>query len=161
VRFLLLALLLCSCSSGTQEIADSASAISSQAQSITDKARELTVLAGQIDENLAAAQGYLAGEQQDPGKAVERIEASRLVVSDVTGKADEIMVLSSEIHAETTDIVGSLPSVKDTTPWWASLISLVVGLGLMALAAFMLVHTGIGASLGALLRSLIPKRRSK
>jgi hypothetical protein len=161
VRFLLLAFLLCSCASGTQEIADSASAIGSQAQSITDKARELTVLAGQIDENLAAAHGYLAGEQQDPGKAVERIEASRLVVSDVTGKADEIMVLSSEIHAETTDIVGSLPSVKDTTPWWVSLVSLMVTLGLMALAAFILVHTGIGASLGALLRSLIPKRRSK
>jgi len=161
MRWIVLALLLTACKSGTQEIADSASAICVKVQSANRSAEKVSFAAIRQSETVSLAQLDLMSSPPDIESARGRLDEIGVDAEVIRTEADQIMVLTNEIDTETKDIVGSLPSVKDVTPWWSGFLTYLALAAILIAAGFILMQTGIGHAMGALLTRLIPKRRSK
>lgn len=161
MRWIVLALLLTACKSGTQEIADSASVITDKVQAANRSAEKASFAAIRQSEEVSLVQLDLMASPPDIESARGRLDSIGSDAEVIRTEAEQIMALTNEISVETQDIVGSLPSVKDVTPWWSGFLTYLVLAAILIAAGFILMHTGIGHAMGALLTRLIPKRRSK
>lgn len=161
MRWIVLALLLTACKSGTQEIADSASAIGDKVQAANRSAEKVSFAAIRQSEEVSLVQLDLMASPPDIESARGRLDSIGSDAEVIRTEAEQIMLLTNEISVETQDIVGSLPSVKDVTPWWSGFLTYLAVAAILIAAGFILMNTGIGHAMGALLTRLIPKRRSK
>ena len=150
---------LCSCRSGTQEIASSVSAIQKNAQETIVKTKDISVLS--LKSKQRFDQIVLECEKATPSTA----EISKAATD---GSADSLRMLElcknivigqQGVVKEVTDVSVALTSVQDIRPWWATLMLYGLVATMICATVFALWYTGVGSFIRGLLGIVTPRMK--